>query len=135
MARVGYALGYGKFTNVKQMADVMRQAEERGFEMAFFSETIELMRDSVTALAAIGLATSKLTLGSTQIVRLRSPIVMAQSLATLDELTGGRMTLAPGACTASHARVHCLEPLDPVLTLTEWVESMRLLLSGRQVTY
>ena len=55
-ARVGYALGYGKFTNVKEMADVMKQAEERGFEMAFFSETIELMRDSVTSLAAIGLA-------------------------------------------------------------------------------
>ena len=96
MARVGYALGYGKFTNVKQMADVMRQAEERGFEMAFFSETIELMRDSVSSLAAIGLATRHLKLGSTQIVRLRGPVVMAQSLATLDELTGGRMTLAPG---------------------------------------
>ena len=53
--RVGYALGYGKFTNVREMAEVMKQAEERGFEMAFFSETIELMRDSVSSLAAIGL--------------------------------------------------------------------------------
>ena len=88
--RVGYALGYGKFTNVREMAEVMKQAEERGFEMAFFSETIELMRDSVSSLAAIGLATKKLKLGTTQIVRLRGPVVMAQSLATLDELTGGR---------------------------------------------
>ena len=39
-ARVGYALGYGAFTNVAEMANIMRQAEERGFEMAFFSETI-----------------------------------------------------------------------------------------------
>src|SRR5438034_675552 len=83
MVRVGYALGYGKFTNAKEMADVMRQAEERGFEMAFFSETIELMRDSVSSLAAIGLATKNLRLGSTQIVRLRGPVVMAQSLATV----------------------------------------------------
>src|SRR5207244_2704976 len=90
MVRVGYALGYGKFTNAKEMADVMRQAEERGFEMAFFSETIELMRDSVSSLAAIGLATKNLRLGSTQIVRLRGPVMMAQSLATLDELTGRR---------------------------------------------
>ena len=104
--RVGYALGYGKFTNVREMAEVMQQAEDRGFEMAFFSETIELMRDSVSSLAAIGLATKKLKLGTTQIVRLRGPVVMAQSLATLDELTGGRMTIAPGACTKSHARVH-----------------------------
>jgi 5,10-methylenetetrahydromethanopterin reductase len=138
MARVGYALGYGKFTDVREMAKVMQQAEEQGFEMAFFSETIELMRDSVSSLAAIGLATKKLTLGSTQIVRLRGPVVMAQSLATLDELTGGRMTLAPGACTKSHARVHAL-PLEVAATpsevLKEYVESMRLLLTGDKVSY
>ena len=99
MARVGFALGYGKFTNVREIADLMRRAEERGFEMGFFSETIELMRDSVSAMSAMGLATSKVTLGATQIVRLRTPICMAQSLMTLDELTGGRITLAPGACT------------------------------------
>src|SRR5438445_11442199 len=111
MVRVGYALGYGKFTNAKEMADVMRQAEERGFEMAFFSETIELMRDSVSSLAAIGLAPKNLRLGSTQIVRLRGPVMMAQSLATLDALTGGRMTLAPGAWT--HAQVQGAQaPLD-----------------------
>ena len=63
MARVGFALGYGKFTNVREIADLMRRAEERGFEMGFFSETIELMRDSVSAMSAMGLATSKVTLG------------------------------------------------------------------------
>lgn len=135
MARVGFALGYGEFTNVREMAALMRQAEERGFEMAFFSETIELMRDSVTALAAIGLATRRLTLCATQIARLRSPVVMAQSLASLDELTGGRMTLAPGACTASHARAHSLPPVDPALALREWIEAMRLILTGGKVSY
>lgn len=136
--RVGYALGYGKFTNVREMADVMRQAEERGFEMAFFSETIELMRDSVSSLTAIGLATKKLQMGTTQIVRLRGPVVMAQLLATIDELTGGRLTLAPGACTKSHARVHSL-PIEvgatPTEVLREYIESMRLLLSGDKVSY
>lgn len=138
MARVGFALGYGKFTNVREIAESMRQAEEMGYEMGFFSETIELMRDSVTALAAVGLATQKLILGTTQIVRLRSPVVMAQTLASLDELTGGRMTLAPGACTASHARVHALDPNIPVTpaeALREWIESMRLLLTGDKVSY
>jgi alkanesulfonate monooxygenase SsuD/methylene tetrahydromethanopterin reductase-like flavin-dependent oxidoreductase (luciferase family) len=106
--------------------------------MGFFSETIELMRDSVTALAAIGLATKRLVLGSTQIVRLRGPVVMAQTLASLDELTGGRMTLAPGACTKSHARVHSLETelnLTPAEVLKEYIESMRLLLAGEKVSY
>jgi len=136
MARVGFALGYGKFTNTREIANLMAQAEERGYEMGFFSETIELMRDSVTALTAIGLNTKRLTLCSTQIVRLRSPVVMAQSLATLDELTGGRMSLAPGACTASHARVHSLDPtINPAESLREWVESMRLLLTREKVSY
>ncbi len=136
MARIGFALGYGKFTNVKEIASWMRRAEERGYEMGFFSETIELMRDSVTALAAIGLETKRLILSSTQIVRLRSPIVMAQSLASLDELTGGRMTLAPGACTASHARVHSIDStISPAESLKEWIESMRLLLTGEKVSY
>ena len=138
MARVGFALGYGKFTNAREIASLMQQAEERGYEMGFFSETIELMRDSVTALAAIGLATKRLVLGSTQIVRLRGPVVMAQTLASLDELTGGRMTLAPGACTKSHARVHSLETelnLTPAEVLKEYIESMRLLLAGEKVSY
>ena len=135
MARIGFALGYGKFTNVREIASLMQQAEERGYEMSFFSETIELMRDSVSALAAIGLATKKLILGSTQIVRLRSPVIMAQTLATLDELTGGRMTLAPGACTRSHARIYSLEHIDPPLALREWIESMRLILTGDKVSY
>ncbi|MGH7774143.1 MAG: LLM class flavin-dependent oxidoreductase [Candidatus Binatia bacterium] len=137
MARVGFALGYDKFTNVREIASLMQQAEGRGYEMAFFSETIELMRDSVTSLAAIGLATKKLILGTTQIVRLRSPVCMAQTLATLDEMTAGRMTLAPGACTASHARVHALEPntISPAEVLKEYIESMRLLLTGEKVSY
>ena len=138
MARVGFALGYGKFTNVREIASLMRQAEERGYEMGFFSETIELMRDSVTALAAIGLATKKLILGSTQIVRLRGPVVMAQTLASLDELSGGRMTLAPGACTKSHAKVHVLAAelgATPAEVLKEYIESMRLLLTGEKVSY
>ena len=135
MERVGLALGYGKFTDVREMASFMRGAEGQGYEMGFFSETIELMRDSVTALAAIALATDKLIMGSTQIVRLRSPVVMAQTLATLDELSNGRMTLAPGACTKSHSNVYCLEHVSPPLTLKEWVESIRLLLTGEKISY
>ena len=132
---VGFALGYGRFANAREIGDLMRRAEERGFSMGFFSETIELMRDSVTALSAVGLATSRLILGATQIVRLRSPVLMAQTLATLDELTGGRMTLAPGACTRSHARVHSLDPADPAQSLREYVEAIRLLLTGERVSY
>ena len=60
---------------------------------------------------------------------------MAQTLASLDELTGGRIVLAPGACTDKHARRHGLAPITPAVTLKEWVETVRLLLAGDKVTY
>ncbi|MBI4279386.1 MAG: LLM class flavin-dependent oxidoreductase [Armatimonadetes bacterium] len=134
-ARVGFALGYDPAMSVDEMARWMREAEARGFAMGFFSETINLVRDSVSALAAFALATRSMRLGATQIVRLRAPTVMAQTLASLDEMAGGRIVLAPGACTRNHARVHGLPHVDPALSLTEWVQAIRLLLSGDRVSF
>ena len=135
MDKTGFAMGYDESLSVREMAALARQAEDRGFDMAFFSEALLCNRDSVTALAAFGLATSRIMLGATQVVRLRSPVVMAQTLASLDELTGGRIVLAPGACTEKHARRHGLVPITPALTLREWVESVRLVLAGGKVSY
>lgn len=133
--RVGLATGYEPKMGVREAADWMRSAEEVGFDLGFFSETANLMRDGVTAMAAFGLATQRIRLGFTQIVRLRSPVVMAQTAATLDELTGGRLILCPGACTRNQARLHALEDRDPAQALTEWVEAIRLLLTGEKITY
>lgn len=135
MERVGFAVGYDPAMDGRDMAHWMGQAERRGYEIGFFSETIELMRDSVTSLTAIGLATERLIIGCTQITRLRTPLVMAQTAAALDELTGGRLLLAPGSCTSTHAKRHGLEPADPGVALREWVESMRAILTGERVSY
>lgn len=133
--RVGFATGYDPTLTVRDMADSMVRAEESGFEAGFFSETIELMRDSVTTLAAVALRTSRLLIGCTQIVRLRTPLTMAQTLATLDELSGGRIVLAPGACTDTHAKRYGLPPFDPVTSLREWVEVMRRILAGERIDF
>jgi 5,10-methylenetetrahydromethanopterin reductase len=103
--------------------------------MFFFSEALLCNRDSVTAMAAFGLATTTITLGCTQVVRLRTPLLMAQTLATLDELAGGRVVLAPGACTEKHARRHGLAPFTPAVALREWIETIRRLLAGERLTY
>lgn len=135
MTRIGFATGYDPSMSVRDMADHMRQADERGYEIGFFSETIELMRDAATAMTAFGLATTNMTLGCTMIVRLRSPIVMAQTLVSLDELTGGRMIMAPGACTNSHATRHSLHEVRPPKALADWVQSMRAIISGEKASY
>ena len=135
MKRFGFATGYDPSLTVPQMTRWIRESEQKGFEIGFFSETIALMRDSVSAISAFATSTDSIRLGFTQIVRLRSPIVMAQTLATLDELSDGRIVFAPGACTQVHAQTHSLEHIDPVLTLTEWVEAIRLILSENKATY
>jgi 5,10-methylenetetrahydromethanopterin reductase len=133
--RIGFATGYDARLSNQEMAHWMLEAERRGYEIGFFSETIELMRDSVSALSTFAIATERLTLGCTQIVRLRSPLVMAQTLASLDELSGGRMMLSPGACTKTHAVRNGLEHISPPKALREYVESIRLILTGEKVSY
>lgn len=135
MERIGFATGYDARLSNQEMAHWMREAELRGYEIGFFSETIELMRDSASALATFALATERMTLGCTQIVRLRSPLVMAQTFASLDELSGGRIMCAPGACTKTHAKRHGLEHVSPPKALREYVEAIRLILSGERVSY
>ncbi len=135
MNRVGFATGYDRNLNIRQFADLIRLAEQRGFDIGFFSETWALMRDSVTAMTAFALATSRMQLGCTQVVRLRSPVLMAQTAATLDELSGGRIVICPGAAAAVHAKRHGFEHVDPLLGLREWVEVFRLILTGDKVDY
>ncbi len=133
--RIGFATGYDPALPVRAFVESVREVEARGWEIAFFSETIALMRDSVSALSAFAMATERLTLGATQVVRLRSPVAMAQTAASLDELSGGRLVLCPGACTALHAERHGLPHVDPPLALTEWVEAIRLLMTGERISY
>ena len=135
MPRTGFATGYDPAHSVRDMARLAAEVESRGYDMFFFSEALLCNRDSVTAMAAFGLATTRILLGCTQVVRLRTPLVMAQTLATLDELTGGRVVLAPGACTEKHARRHGLAPFTPAVTLREWIEGIRRILAGERLTY
>ncbi|MDG7007842.1 MAG: LLM class flavin-dependent oxidoreductase [Nitrososphaerota archaeon] len=135
MQRIGFATGYAPDATVRDMIGWIQSAEKRRFEMGFFSETINLVRDAVSALSSFSVSTQKIALGATQIVRLRSPLVMAQTMATLDELSGGRTVFAFGACTQSHAVRHGLEVLDPAAILVEYVESVRQILTGDEASY
>ena len=135
MPKTGFATGYDPAFSVRDMARLAAEVERRGYDMFFFSEALLCNRDSVTAMTAFGLSTTTIALGCTQVVRLRSPLVMAQTLATLDELTGGRVVLAPGACTDKHARRHGLAPITPAVSLREWIEAIRRILAGDRLTY
>lgn len=132
---IGLALGYDPALSVRQMAAQAAQAENAGFDSVFFSETLFTNRDSVSAITGFAWETQRVSLGTTQVVRLRSPLVMAQTAATLDELSGGRLVLVLGAFTAKHAARNGRPLTDPVTTLREYVEAIRMLLTGERITY
>lgn len=132
---LGFGVGYDSEATIRDMARSVAEAEAAGFSMGFFSETFYTNRDSVSALSAFSLATEHMALGATQVVRLRSPLVMAQTIATLDELSEGRMVLVVGAATDKHAARNGIEPMKPPQVLREYIESIRLLLTGEKVTY
>jgi 5,10-methylenetetrahydromethanopterin reductase len=133
--RVGLALGYDAAASVVEMAASAAEAEGHGLEMVFFSETLFSNRDSVSALTAFALATRRIALGATQVVRLRSPLLMAQTAATLDEVSHGRLVLAVGAFTPMHAAKNGVEVTDPLPTVREYVHCIRRLLTGESVTH
>jgi alkanesulfonate monooxygenase SsuD/methylene tetrahydromethanopterin reductase-like flavin-dependent oxidoreductase (luciferase family) len=135
MPRLGLGSGYDERLSVRDIAEWMRRAEDAGFEMGFFSEAARVVRDGPSAVSTMALATSHMTLGFVQVLHIRSPLVMAQTLATLDELSGGRAILGPGACTGIVQERHSLPRFNPAQGLIESVEAIRLLITGENVSY
>lgn len=138
-ASFGFAVGYDPGASVREMAGQMAAAERAGFSLGMFSEAFFTNRDSVSALAAFAACTSTIQLATTQIVRLRSPLLMAQTAATIDELSDGRLTLVLGAATKRHGARNGLPaqvpPATPPQTLREYLAAVRLLLTGERVSF
>lgn len=135
----GFAVGYDPAASVREMAAQIAAAERSGFAFGMFSEAFFTNRDSVSALGTFAAATSAMRLATTQIVRLRSPLLMAQTAATIDELSDGRLTLVLGAATARHGERNGLPaqvpPATPPQTLREYLQVIRLLLTGEPISF
>jgi alkanesulfonate monooxygenase SsuD/methylene tetrahydromethanopterin reductase-like flavin-dependent oxidoreductase (luciferase family) len=85
------------------LAELARDAERAGWDGVFlwdhlvYADPVQAVADPWICLAAMGAATSRLTLGAmvTPLPR-RRPVVLARQAATLDLLTGGRLVLGFG---------------------------------------
>lgn len=132
---LGVGFGYDPGMSAAEMAGWARFAEECGFSMAFFSETLQTFRDAVSTLTVLAHHTSRISLGYTQIVRLRSPLILAQTVASLDELSGGRVVLSLGACSERHCVRHGVPPADPAKSLIEYVLVFKKLMSSESVDF
>lgn len=86
--------GVNLSTNVDHINDVVsvvRYAEELGYDAAWLSDRL---RDTYVNLSACAMATSKIQLATGMVNPFtRHPVINARAVATLDELSNGRMSM------------------------------------------
>jgi alkanesulfonate monooxygenase SsuD/methylene tetrahydromethanopterin reductase-like flavin-dependent oxidoreductase (luciferase family) len=92
-------LGPGTFISVGKSLDQaierVRKAEELGYDSAYITHIAA--RDSLTTLMAYAGATERVRVGTGVVpIYSRTPVAMAQTAATIDEYSGGRMVLGLG---------------------------------------
>jgi len=113
---------------VTQRAQV---AESLGYESVWVIQVAE--RDATIVAAAIAGATTKIGIGTGILPTYpRTPAVMAQTAATLDELSGGRFTLGLGPSHRVTIEMwHGMELSKPVESIREYVGAIRAIFAGQ----
>lgn len=105
-------------------------AESLGYESVYTTHIAG--RDSLTVLTAYAMSTATIRLGTGVVpIYSRTPATMAQTAATIDDLSGGRFTLGLGV---SHRAIvegwHGQTIEHPVAEMREYVEVVRAILRG-----
>jgi probable F420-dependent oxidoreductase len=110
-------------------------AEARGYESLWVTEG--LGRDAFTHLAAMATATARVRLGTAIIpIFTRTPTLAAMTVASLDELSGGRMCLGLGLGHKGPLENNHGVTFDrPFGRMREYVEIVRGLLAGQEVRF
>ncbi|HYV16394.1 MAG TPA: LLM class flavin-dependent oxidoreductase [Conexibacter sp.] len=116
--------------SIEQALERVQHAEELGYESAYVTHIAG--RESLTVLTAYAMRTSRIRLGTGVVpIYTRTPATMAQTAATLDDLSGGRHTLGLGV---SHRPVvegwHGQTIDKPVSEMREYVAIVRAILRG-----
>src|ERR1700733_3694430 len=128
MPRTGCFVSTGR--SLEQAITRVRLAESLGYESVYVTHIAG--RESLTVVTAYALATSRIRVGTGVVpIYTRTPATMAQTAATIDELSGGRLTLGLGV---SHRPVvegwHGQTIDHPVAEMREYVEIVRAIVRG-----
>lgn len=114
----------------------VRLAEDRGFESAWALET-RLMRDGISTLSSWATRTNRMQLGTAMInPYTRTPTLLAQTFATVDEMSNNRAVLGIGAANQMLIEdLHGKAFERPLTRTKETIEAFRRLMTGDTVDY
>ncbi|MEV6010819.1 LLM class flavin-dependent oxidoreductase [Streptomyces sp. NPDC051976] len=93
------AAQWGDGTDPREAIAFGVRAERTGFDSLWVTDSLLTPRiEALTALAALATVTERVTLGTAALLpALRPPVTAAQTIASIDLLSGGRLVLAVGA--------------------------------------
>jgi probable F420-dependent oxidoreductase len=135
-----FRFGYQSTTDDPvQVLEEARQAEDAGFDVFQVGDHVGREPSPLVTLAAVAGVTHQLRLGTLVLNNdLRHPVTLAQELATLDQVSGGRLEVGIGAGHSfTEYRAMGLDfdaPTTRKARLAEAVEILRSLLDGDSVT-
>jgi len=116
--------------SLDQAVERVKLAESLGYHSAFVTHIAG--RESLTVVTAYALATERIRVGTGVVpIYTRTPVTMAQTAATIDELSGGRLTLGLGVSHRAIVEGWHGQTIDhPVAEMREYVEIVRAILRG-----
>lgn len=128
MAGIGTFISAGR--SLDTAVERVRLAESLGFDSTFVTHIAG--RDSLTVLAAYAAATERIRLGTGVLpIYSRTPVATAQTAATIDEISGGRMVLGVGVSHRITVENWYGATIDrPVAEMREYVGAMRAMFRG-----
>lgn len=135
MNKIGLVAPYWSDIKKEELIEIARLAEELGYHSLWVPEMWG--RDAFSILGLLATCTSEIKLGTGVIqVYSRTPSVIAQTVATLDEISGGRMLLGLGTSgSAVIENWHGLKFEKPLQRTREYVEIIKMILDSKRVNY
>ncbi|MFB6140110.1 MAG: TIGR04024 family LLM class F420-dependent oxidoreductase [Halosimplex sp.] len=121
--------------SIDTLVEFAREAEDLGYERVWLPETWG--RDAVTVLTAVAERTDSIGIGtSVANVYSRSPALLGQTAATLQEVSDGRFRLGLGPSGPAVVEGwHGIDYDRPLRRTRETIEIVRTVLSGERLEY
>jgi alkanesulfonate monooxygenase SsuD/methylene tetrahydromethanopterin reductase-like flavin-dependent oxidoreductase (luciferase family) len=127
-------MALGCFVSVGKSFDAaiarVKLADELGYEAVYVTQIAG--RDALTVVTAYALNTSTIRVGTGVVpIYTRTPVTMAQTAVTIDELSGGRLNLGLGVSHRPVVEGWYGQTIDkPVAEMKEYVAIVRAILRG-----
>jgi alkanesulfonate monooxygenase SsuD/methylene tetrahydromethanopterin reductase-like flavin-dependent oxidoreductase (luciferase family) len=118
--------------SIEQAIARVQRAEELGYESAYVTHIAG--RESLTVVTAYAMRTQRIRVGTGVVpIYTRTPATMAQTAATIDDLSGGRLRLGLGVSHRPVVEGWHGQTIDrPVAEMREYVAIVRAILRGER---